>query len=368
MKSKESRSDARRVAAEAFYGALSDHPNPARRVGWESRASHALRLHAIADALEPLASIDTVIDVGCGEGALLGVLRERGYRGRYRGEDVLAAPIARARADHGADDAASFLVADGFAIGDPRALAVVCSGTLNTLSGTEDHDEEVALALGAMWERAGELLVVDLAVRDRHPDGVGLGRADLTRAWSEARALTPVVVVREDVIAGEALLILSRSRARAFERRLDDALLRGEALLECGDPTAALAAVAGLADSARALSLRGRARGAQGAFDAALTLLKGAVEAAAAPALAEVRTSAELAMAPCLWRQGDKRGAQALLERLAEESDEARAHLFELLVATRQIARARAVLDRIEDAWMRRELEPRLRGRAGPAG
>lgn len=357
----EPRSSARRAAAEAFYGPLTAHPESARRVGWESHAAHVMRQRAILEALAPVAELASIVDAGCGEGALLAALRAAGFGGRYLGEDVLDAPIARAGEAWREDAAATFTVADCFSGERPGAQAVVCSGTLNTESGAPDHDAEVEGALTALWARVEELLVVDLAVRDRHAPGVGLARADLGRAWAHARSLAPVVVVREDVIPGEALLVLSRGRARAFARRIEDRLVLAQALLQAGEAARALA-VCERADGARAeLSLaRGQALAALGRMGEALEALRVAASRARDEGRAAVGDAARLAQAPVLWRLGDRRAAEALLTELAERSDEARAHLFELLLARKEIDKARALARRIEDAWVRRELEARL--------
>jgi len=363
----DARSSARRTAAEAFYGALAAHPDGARRVGWESRAAHVMRQRAIVEALAPVTALTSVLDAGCGEGALLATLREAGFTGRYRGEDVLGAPIVRAREAAPADEGAAFAVVDSLAGGlvdgpatpRPSAQAVVCSGTLNTDSGAPDHDVEVAAALTALWARAEELLVVDLAVSDRHAPGVGLARADLSRAWAHARSLAPVVVVREDVIAGEALLVLSRGRARAFARRLEDPVLVAQALLQAGEAGAALSCCEGASGAELSLA-RGQALAALGRMGEALEVLRVAAVRARDEGREAVGDAARLAQAPVLWRMGDRRAAEGILTELAERSDEARAHLFELLVARKEIDRARALALRIEDAWVRRELEARL--------
>ncbi len=335
------RSDERRVAAEAFYGALAQHADSARRVGWESRVMHALRLATIVEALAPVDAIASVLDVGCGEGALLAALEAAGFKGRYRGEEVRAEAL---RGAPGGESGHTFVVCDGFA-GGPSASAVVCSGALNTEAG-RDHDEEVASALSVLWERCEDVMVVDLAVLDRHAPGVGIARADLAKAWAHARTLAPIVTVREDVVPGEAVLVLARSRARAFTRRLPRAAA-AEALLAAGEPARALA----LSGPDEAL-LRGQALIALGRSSEALPILR-AAEATHGDA-------ARLAQAPALWRTGDKRGAEALLTELATRNDEARAHLFELLAGRKDWTRAAATVAAIEDPWMRRELMTRL--------
>ena len=371
------RSLERAAAAAAFYGALAEHPDASRRVGWESGAQHALRLHAIVEALSPFAgaadsgwpAIDSLIDVGCGEAALLAVLRRGGFAGHYRGEDVRAAPVARSQAVADADAHAEVVRCDGFLGSDaspvplPKAHAVVCSGALNTVSGEGiDHDVEVCTVLSALWQRTEAVLVVDLAVRDRHAPGVGLASADLAKVWAHARTLTPIVTVREDTVPGEACLILSRSRAAAYGRRMSGEgrdILRAEALLQAGEPTAALAIV--VADErAQALLIAGQALAATGRVHDALTTLRRAAVMAEAEGDDVRSAAARLAQAPALWRLGDRRAAETLLVALAQHDDEARGHLFELLLARKEHARAAAVAASVDDLWMRRELEARL--------
>ncbi|TNF26557.1 MAG: hypothetical protein EP329_20975, partial [Deltaproteobacteria bacterium] len=168
----------RRAAARAFYGPLADADSAARRVGWEDDDAHRLRLAAIAHGAGALGEVSSLVDAGCGEGAILPVLRAHGFAGAYRGEDLLEHMVERARDAHAGDADASFAVGDLFDAG-PRAAVVVCSGALNTLSGAEDHDAEVAAALSTLWARAEERLVLDVAVADRHAAGAGIGRADL---------------------------------------------------------------------------------------------------------------------------------------------------------------------------------------------
>ncbi len=315
----------------------------------------------------PLAELASLIDVGCGEAALLAVLRRAGYVGGYRGEDVRAAPIARAREAAAGDAQAELVVCDGFAEPEaaqlPKAAAIVCSSALNTVSGEGvDHDLEVQTVLGSLWQRAEEVLVIDLAVRDQHAPGVGLASADLAKVWAHARALTPIVVVREDTVPGEATLVLSRTRARAYARRMPDATartLRAEALYLAGEAAAALATVNDI-ESAAATLVAGQALAAMGRSYDALTTLRRAASLAAAEGDRVRLAAARLAQAPALWRLGDRRAAEALLSELAQHDDEARGHLFELLLARKDVVRAAAIASAVEDAWMRRELEARL--------
>lgn len=339
------RSAARRHAAEAFYGPLQGQPDASRRVGWESPAAHALRLRALVDAVAPVGTLASVLDVGCGEGALVPVLRAAGFTGRYRGEDVRATGFVDA------------IVCDSFA-GGPGAAAVICSGTLNTLTGI-DHDVEVAAAIAAMWSRTEEVLALDLAVGDRHAPGVGLGRADLAKVWAEARRLAPVVVVREDAIPGEAIIVLARTRRRAFARLPLASEIRAEALLFANEPLAALAELEGV-PGPRAATARGQAWALTGRPKDGLAELARAAAEHDAAGDRVAADQARLAQAPILWRLADRPAAEALLVELASRSDEARAHLFELRLARRDRAGAEEVLAAVVDPWIQRELAGRL--------
>lgn len=344
-------------ALAAFYGPLAASASAARRVGWESAGAHRLRLSAIVAAIEgPLLEAGagaSVRDVGSGEGALVGVLRSRGFRGRYLGEDVLPAMVARAAEAY--PNEAFAVVSDGFAPAPEgtSTTAVVCSGALNTRV-TGDHDAWVERALTGLWARADAVVAVDLAVADRHPPGVGLALTDLARAWSVARKLAPVVVVREDVVPGEALLVLARSRADAWRGWMPEAAERAEVLLGAGEAAAALAlaASAGMGDAAGvAGSVRGRALAALGRLDEAERAL------AALVTPSEVDT---VARAQVAWRSGRKAACEALLRELATRSDEGRAHLVALLLGRGAGREAREVCARIDDPWIRRELEAAL--------
>lgn len=95
-------SDLHRVKARDYYEAkLRAHgPTPAG-MDWNSQTSQELRFRQLARLWEgePEAS---VVDYGCGYGALASYLRARAHTGRYHGFDVSAA-MAAAGAAHVAD-------------------------------------------------------------------------------------------------------------------------------------------------------------------------------------------------------------------------------------------------------------------------
>jgi SAM-dependent methyltransferase len=118
-----------------YYSArLREHGAVARGVDWNSVESQRLRfdqLLRICDANVPL----TINDIGCGYGALLGVLIERGQEFEYRGFDIAPAMVEAAREKWGCDRRWSFTC-------DVGALAVadyaIASGIFNVKLDTPD--------------------------------------------------------------------------------------------------------------------------------------------------------------------------------------------------------------------------------------
>lgn len=353
---------ARVAGAEAFYGALAGAGSGARRVGWESEAAQALRLRALVATLGPLDAVGTVLDAGAGDGEALGALWAAGFRGRYVGEDILPAMVARAEARWAEVPGASFRVADAFG---PRADgvaaeafdAVICCGALNTTVDGRDPTEEATAALSALWARTAGTLAVELMVADRREPGARLARVDLGAVWAHARSLSPAVSVREDLLAGEAFLALRRGRAPALAGVAPGpawAIARAEALLAAGEPAPARAEVAG--------DERPEARLLDGRALIALRQL-GRAEAALRKLLpTAVGAAAELDLCAVLWMTGRRTLAEATLRRLAEASDDARLHLIELLVGRGEREQARALLARIEDGLVHREAERLIGG------
>ncbi len=349
--------DRRRRAAHRFYAPLADAPSPARRVGWESDAAHRVRQAAILEALQPIDRLERLLDAGCGEAALLTPLLAAGFRGHYRGEDLFPAALDRARARWPDRDLA---LADAFAPG-PAAQAVVCSGALNTRADADDHDAEVHDALRALWARTTEVLVLDVAVRDRHAPGALLAAADLPALWTVARELAAVVTVREDVVPGEALLVLRRDRRPSLERALgDDVHARAELHLSAGEPEAARATLQGRVDPL-ALLLRARADLSLGRPRDAERALR---DLQRSPAVA---ARAALHLAGLLTATRRAAEAERLLEGLAEgagaEADEARAALVEVSLRRGDEARAARWAEAIADPFVAREVLGRLEQR-----
>ena len=123
-----------RQTRQYYDGKLAEHGPTARGVDWNSEESQRLRFRELARLIEddPDAS---VLDYGCGYGALRTYLRERGHRGPYIGFDISQRMIDAARAGN-ADEGARF-VADRDAL--ERVDYTLASGIFNVKQATSDE-------------------------------------------------------------------------------------------------------------------------------------------------------------------------------------------------------------------------------------
>jgi SAM-dependent methyltransferase len=118
-------------AVVAYYERrLREHGAAPAGVDWRDAASQRLRF----DRLLTLCGAPgraSILDVGCGYGALLPFMRARGFGGDYHGIDASAKMIALARTAH-VDPAARFTCASLAEVGDDaQADFVLASGTFN---------------------------------------------------------------------------------------------------------------------------------------------------------------------------------------------------------------------------------------------
>jgi SAM-dependent methyltransferase len=100
----------------------------ARGVDWNSAESQALRFDRLLQLVADAPAEASLLDVGCGYGALLDTLRARGLAFEYRGVDISAEMIGAAHARHGSDGRSAFAT-DPLAFGP--ATYAVASGIFN---------------------------------------------------------------------------------------------------------------------------------------------------------------------------------------------------------------------------------------------
>jgi SAM-dependent methyltransferase len=85
-----------------YSGRVREHGASARGVDWNSEESQVLRFTQLARVL-PDSGPFSVVDFGCGYGALVAFLKKRGPEFEYQGFDISNDMIERARQEHGHD-------------------------------------------------------------------------------------------------------------------------------------------------------------------------------------------------------------------------------------------------------------------------
>ena len=122
---------------------LQDHGATPKGVDWKDEISQTIRFEQLARILSGDMAA-SVIDWGCGYGALLTFLRERGFTGAYVGLDITAQMITAARELHRSVPGARFLVGSQ---PDEPADYVLSSGVFNVRLGfTEGEWHQYILA------------------------------------------------------------------------------------------------------------------------------------------------------------------------------------------------------------------------------
>jgi SAM-dependent methyltransferase len=105
-------------------------------VGWNSQRAQLSRFENLARVLSGAPAGSTILDYGCGTGALLDWLRGQGFCGRYVGFDASETMIGHASAAHPHSVDATFTSdADGLS-----ADYVLASGVLNLRFDVPDRD------------------------------------------------------------------------------------------------------------------------------------------------------------------------------------------------------------------------------------
>jgi SAM-dependent methyltransferase len=124
-------------AVASYYSAkLREHGPTARGVDWNSEESQRLRFERLLEVCEPSRPM-SLNDYGCGYGALVDFLRQRGEAFRYVGYDVAPAMIEAARQRYpGASDCRFTARLDDLSAAD----YTVASGIFNVKLDVADAD------------------------------------------------------------------------------------------------------------------------------------------------------------------------------------------------------------------------------------
>lgn len=122
-------------SVELYYAnRLAQHGATARGVDWNSESSQRLRFEKLLAVCAESAGEISLLDYGCGYGALVDTLRETGREFRYLGYDIAPAMVDVARQRYGEDARVRFT-------SEARALErtdfVVASGIFNVRLRTE---------------------------------------------------------------------------------------------------------------------------------------------------------------------------------------------------------------------------------------
>jgi SAM-dependent methyltransferase len=273
-----------------YYGDFAEHAESARRVAWRSADDQHLRFEVLLEAIDDADYPLSVLDVGCGIGALYGYLKASDRVTQYTGIDLLPDMIDRAR---DAYPSGQFEVADLLdnAPTGPFDL-VVCSGALNVR--IDDHHRWVQRMLEAMWERARFAVVANFQItrafrfNPLSKDDPDLVHVEQNTLLSWCEAVTPWFAYRADYLGDDASVYLykdyHRSVGRLLSRRSSDE--RSEVkqccglaflLLERRCPKRALAVLAHLAEHPDVLNFRGMCYHRMGDHRAARTCYEGAL-------------------------------------------------------------------------------------------
>ncbi|MCA9564477.1 MAG: methyltransferase domain-containing protein [Myxococcales bacterium] len=274
----------------SYYAEFESNSDSARQVAWRCHDDQHLRLEVLLEALEANRHPLAILDVGCGNGALYGLLKGTGRLGQYCGIDLMPSLLESARAEHPGGE---FLEADLLTWSDTRYFdLVVCSGALNIR--VPKHPIWLKKMLSEMWSRATRAVAFNLQTTralkldpgaKNDPDFYYAERQNIV-AWCEE--LTPWIAVRQDYLPADAAFYLYRDYHRTAERMRElHAGLRGTAehlcgvaylLLERQLPELALHTLAAAAETAEVLHYRGLAHHHLKRFEEAVENYRAALE------------------------------------------------------------------------------------------
>lgn len=120
-----------------FSSSLTKHGPTAQGVDWKNEQAQFLRFEQLLKILPAYDFSGSLLDFGCGYGALLAFMRERGCSLKYVGYDCVEAMIEQAMIMFAADENASFLSGEKVT---QSADYVVASGVFNQKGDIKESD------------------------------------------------------------------------------------------------------------------------------------------------------------------------------------------------------------------------------------
>jgi SAM-dependent methyltransferase len=207
----EATAGALRARAAAYYESkLLAHGPTAQGVDWNSEASQRLRFEQLLRIMTPDVATGTLIDYGCGYGALADYVAERHPGWAYCGFDVSEKMIAAARSLHPAPRRMRFT-------SDPneleRATYAVASGVFNVKGDADDQTWTAYLldALGTLARLSEGGFAFNVLTTNSDPDRrrSNLYYADPLRLFDECRRrFSPRVAILHDYPLFEFTIIV----------------------------------------------------------------------------------------------------------------------------------------------------------------
>jgi SAM-dependent methyltransferase len=165
-------------------------------VQWSSRETQERRFAVLCDVI---GATDSVIDLGCGLGDLLGYLRQsRGFQGRYLGLDFVPEFVSHAARAHADDESARFAELDITRDALPADYdVVVTSGMFN--NRVDDNWSFLLATVERMFGAARKAAAFNVMSSYVDFEDPALFYCDPLRLFDHLkRQLTPLVTLRHD--------------------------------------------------------------------------------------------------------------------------------------------------------------------------
>jgi SAM-dependent methyltransferase len=203
------------AGVRAYYQAkLRAHGRTPAGVDWNSADSQALRFEQLAKLFGSRREF-SLTDYGCGYGALLDHLRERGLHVRYQGFDIAEEMVQAAREAHGETEGSRFVSDEGQLV--PTDFAVA-SGVFNVkLSWDEGRWQQYVLeALDTLAGLGQEGFAFNALSRHSDPEKrrADLYYADPSFFFDHCRRYSPRVALLHDYPLFEFTMLVRKPQER----------------------------------------------------------------------------------------------------------------------------------------------------------